>query len=482
MRLFRWYAILLIVCTGCVSRPDKPMNVLFIMSDDLNNDLGCYGHPMVKSPNLDRLASRGVRFQRAYCQYPVCNPSRASMLTGLYPQQTGAINNAIHFRKKQPGVITLPQQFRKHGYHVARVGKIYHYGVPNDIGTSGLDDAESWDQVVNPRGRDKTEEDLIFSIAPHRALGGTLSWWAAEGMDEEQTDGLGAEAAIQLLRENQGRPFFLAVGFYRPHVPFVAPKKYFDLYPLDKIKPHTCPPDDRNDIPRAALPDREYQAGMSDETQRRAIQAYYASTTFMDAQVGRVVDELDRLGLSDHTIIVFVSDHGYHLGHHGLWQKKDLFEGSVRVPMIIVDPRAGSPGRVAPHPVEMLDIYPTLTEACGLPTPPHVMGRPLSPVLNHPGKSVRDSAYTISHASVPQPRKGPPILGYTLRTDRYRYTEWGEQAEHGVELYDYEKDPGEYTNLAASAQHADLVKNMQRKLDERKRLAETPTRGPADPP
>lgn len=462
----------LISLVGCGSGQTKPLNVLLIMSDDLNTDLGCYGHPFVRSPNIDRLAGRGVRFDMAYCQYPVCNPSRASMLTGLYPQQTGSLSNTINFRDKQPDVVTLPQMFREHGYHVARVGKIFHYGVPNDIGTDGMDDAASWDEVVNPRGRDKDEEDLIVSIAPNRSLGGTLSWWAADGADTEQTDGLGTDAAIRLLRENKDRPFFLAVGFYRPHTPYVAPKKYFDLYPLDKIEPHRCPPDDRDDIPKAALADRQYQSEMTDDTKCRVVQAYHASTSFMDAQVGRVVDELDRLGLSDNTIIVFVSDHGYHLGHHGLWQKKDLFEGGARVPMIVVDPRTRGKGRAAASPVEMLDIYPTLAEMCGLEPPAHLMGRSLVPVLRDTATSVRDSAYTVSHASVKQPQNGPPILGYTVRTPRYRYTEWGDKAEHGIELYDYRTDPGEYTNLASDPAHLQTWTGLKRLLHERRREAE----------
>src|SRR5262245_19034851 len=227
----------LALITGLARGADGPkLNVLYIVSDDLNNQLGCYGDPTVKSPRIDELASRGVRFERAYGQFPLCNPSRASFLTGLRPDQTGVLENATQFRKNVPDAVSLPQIFQKAGYFVARVGKLYHYGVPTQIGTDGLDDPPSWMAKFNPRGRDKDDEPKIFTLTPGPPpqFGGTPSWLAADGEDREQTDAIGAEMAVKLLEENKDKPFFIACGFYRPHTPYVAPKKYFAMYPPDK--------------------------------------------------------------------------------------------------------------------------------------------------------------------------------------------------------------------------------------------------------
>lgn len=440
-------------------------NVLFIISDDLNNCLGCYGHNLVRSPNIDGLAKSGVVFDRAYCQFPLCNPSRASLLTGMRPDSSQVYDNTLHFRKNHPDVVTLPQLFRKHGYWVARVGKLYHYGVPTQIGTDGLDDKPSWDQVVNPIGRDRREESKIFSLVPGQ-FGGVLSWLAAEGTDEEQTDGIGATEAIKLLEKNRDRPFFLAVGFYRPHTPYVAPKKYFDLYPLEKISLPVVPADHRKKGPAAAFASsRPEQDKMSDDLRKQAIQAYFASITFMDAQVGRVVDALDRLGLRERTIIVFTSDHGYHLGEHGLWQKMSLFENSARVPLIIVAPGAKGSGKRCPRPVELVDLYPTLADLCGLPLPGHLDGRSLRTLLDEPQGKWDKAAYT-------QVTRGK-AMGRTVRTERYRYTEWNE-GKAGVQLFDYEKDPTELTNLAGRPDYAEVEKQL------RELLRNPPGRSPKD--
>jgi len=398
---------------------DKKFNVLLIMSDDLNTDLGCYGDPVVKSPNLDRLASRGLRFEHAGCQYPLCNPSRSSLLTGLRSDQTGVYDNRTFFRTKHPRLITLPQLFRQHGYFTARVGKIFHYGVPRQIGTCGLDDPDSWDQTVNPRGRDKDDEPLIFSLVPG-TFGGVLSWLAADGTDEEQTDGIGAAEAIKLLEKLRNRPFFLAVGFYRPHTPYVAPKRYFGLYPLDKIQLPRGPADDEADIPPAALMSRKpEEKKLNDRLRREAIQAYHAAVTFMDAQAGKVLDALDRLGLRDNTIVVFTSDHGYHLGEHGLWKKQSLFDEAASIPVIISVPGMRAAGEATPRPVELVDIYPTLADLCGLPAPENLAGRSLRPLLDDPQAPFKPGAVTQVRRRVRGPN-GRQFFGYTIRTERLR--------------------------------------------------------------
>jgi iduronate 2-sulfatase len=434
------------------------LNVLFLVADDLNTDLGAYGAP-VRSPHIDRLASRGVRFDRAYCQYPLCSPSRSSFLTGRRPDATGILTNpgknpmSPHFRERLPDAVTLPQLFRTNGWFVARVGKLYHYGVPNDIGTSSLDDYRSWDIAVNPRGRDREIHDKIFSLTPGQ-FGGTVSWLAADGADAEHTDGIGAREAVRLLErfKRGGEPFFLAVGFYRPHTPYVAPKAYFDRYPRDRIELPALSAADRSRTPEAAYRSaRQDQDAMSDDRRREAIQAYRASTTFMDAQVGHVLDALDRLGLSDSTVVVFTSDHGYHLADHGLWQKMSLFERSARVPLIIASPTAKGRGRAARGLAELVDLYPTLASLAGLDVPDPIDGVSLVPMLDDPDRVVKDAAFT-------QARNG-----YAVRTDRWRYIEWA-SGEQGAQLYDMERDAAETSNLVQDPQHAATVADLRARV------------------
>lgn len=454
----------------------EKMNVLYVASDDLCNRLGTYGDPLVKSPNIDKLAAKGVRFDKAYCQYPLCNPSRSSFLTGLRPDTTTVYDNGKQFRAVDPNIQTMPQTFQKGGYFVARVGKLYHYGVPTQIGTDGLDDPPSWQKVVNPKGRDKTDEEKVITLVPGQ-YGGVLSWLSADGTDEEQTDGLSAAATIELLEQNKDKPFFLACGFFRPHTPYVAPHKWFELYPLEKCAPAELASNYKEGLPEAAFGSaKKEQAEMTDKQRREAIQAYHASTSFMDAQLGKLLDALERLKLADKTIVVFHSDHGYHLSEHGLWQKMSIWENSARVPLVIYDPRAKGNGKPCGRTVELVDLHATLADLCGLEAPKND-GESLRPLLDDPNAPWSHPAYTqVSRgvatgtaASTPGTpenkqaekagkRKGG-FMGRSVRTERYRYIEWDE-GRQGAQLYDMQSDPQELTNLASDPVHAAVVKEL----------------------
>nr|WP_231740768.1 sulfatase [Thalassoglobus neptunius] len=450
-RLAFSFALLIPLIPGLVDGADEPPNVLFIAVDDLACTLGCYGDLIAKTPHIDQLAAEGVCFQRAYNQLPLCNPTRASVMTGLRPDQIKVYDLDRHFRDEVPDAVTLPQAFQKAGYFAARVGKIYHYNVPASIGTDGFDDPPSWNRTVNPSGRDKVEEELIFNAEPHRKISAALSWLAANGDDTEQTDGMIATEAIRILEEKRNEPFFLGVGFFRPHTPYVAPKKYFAQYPIRELRLPFSPTDDRADIPVAAFahncPIPNY--GLDEETLLRATQAYYASVSFIDAQVGRLMEALDRLELADRTIVVLWSDHGYHLGEHdGMWQKRSLFEQSARAPLMIRSPEHSQNRGNCDRIVEFVDIYPTITDLAGIKAPEGLAGRSLRPLLNDVNSDWNGLAVT----QVLRPaddRLETPVMGCSIRTARYRYTEWGD-GKYGTELYDHHSDPGEFHNLAVS--------------------------------
>jgi iduronate 2-sulfatase len=452
---------LILLAAACVSAdaalaaPARQPNVLFIAVDDMNCDLACYGSPVVKSPNLDKLAARGVRFDRTYCQFPLCSPTRSSLMTGLRPDQTRVFDLQYHFRTGLPDVVTIPQLFMRNGYHAARVGKIYHYGNPGDIGTSGLDDPESWNEFVNPAGRDKTTlESDIINYTPQRGLGSAMSFLADQsGGDEDHTDGKVATEAIRLMEKHRDRPFFLAVGFYKPHTPYVAPKKYFDLYPLESIQVPQISPDYPKTVPPAALMSTRPwpNFGVTPQQAREVKQGYYAAISFVDAQIGRVVDALDRLGLADNTIIIFWSDHGYSLGTHGLWMKQSCFEDSARVPMIIAAPGVQG-GGVSRRIVEYIDIYPTLADLAGLKLASPLPGASLRPLLANPAAEWNRPAFT-------QVQRGT-FPGHSVRTARWRYTEW-DGGKEGVELYDHDADPGEMKNLAGDRKYAATILELK---------------------
>ena len=433
------------------------VNVILICADDLNTDLGCYGHPLVKSPAIDRLAARGVRFDRAYCQYPVCNPSRTSFLSGRRPSTTRVIDNVTPPRTHQPGVVFLPEHFRRHGYRTLKVGKIFHTG-------DKFEDAASWDVDIREdrTAKNPPAEQIAKPNAGRRGRGGIV----LDAADDATWDGLVARRAIELLDEaSRGeQPFFLAVGFRRPHTPYIAPRRYHELYPAARIAPLVEPVEHLAGIPRIAL---TYELGAERLTaadRPETAAAYYASISFMDAQLGHLLDELDRRQLWASTVVIFMSDHGYHLGEHGgLWHKMTLFEESARVPLVIAAP--DRPAGVSPRVVELIDLYSTLCDLCGLEPAAGLEGASLAPWLNDPARPRDRGALTVvSHdnAAAGQPLD-PTKMGRSLRTDRWRYTEWFDGSR---ELYDHDADPHEYHNLAGDADWAEKIAELGARIKE----------------
>ncbi|MBL6704524.1 MAG: sulfatase-like hydrolase/transferase [Planctomycetaceae bacterium] len=457
----------LFVFSCSVARAADQPNVLFIAADDMNCDLGAYGHPLVKTPNLDRLCKMGVRFDTAYCQQPLCGPSRASIMTGLRPDTLDMHTLAHELRVKNPNIITLGQLFRNHGYYSARAGKIYHYGNPSMIGTDGNDDPATWDERHNPIGIDRSQQEKITRYGAgqekNKNLGISMAWWDPESSDDEHTDGLVASKIVELIGQKKDQPFFLAAGFFNPHCPYVAPKKYFDLYPLDQISM----PDlkaarrDLEDVPAMAV-QRDaknwpyYFKDVTVEEARKCKQAYIATISFVDAQVGRLLDALEDHDLLDNTIIVFWSDHGYFLGEKGLWYKRKAFERSARMPLIIAAPGL-SKGTHTAKPVELLDLYPTLADLCGLNPPANLEGKSLRPLLSDP------SGNDWNKPAVTQVWHNKKAWGYSIRTERYRYTEWLE-GQAGRELYDHSIDSEETTNLADNPAQAKTVAELSAQL------------------
>ena len=447
------FSLILAAVSTLFADDSKKLNVLFIMTDDLNCNLGAYDHYLARTPNIDRLADQGMVFDNAYCNYPVCGSSRASFMTGLHPDQNGVLTLRKLFRYFVPKAKTMSQHFMDNGYVAARIGKIYHYDNPNGIGTNGHDDPESWNIRINPRGRDKDDEDKIFSLNPGK-FGATLSWLAADGKDEEQTDGIVATEAIQLMKQfkHSGQPFFLGVGFYKPHTPYVAPKKYFDWYDPQMIEVPRVPANYLSTLPEPAaknLQRNKVQNNLSDDVKRQAIHAYYATISFLDAQVGRLLDAMEELGLMENTVILFSSDHGYHMGEHNYFQKLTPFEDSDRVPLILYAPGMKAAGQHSKSLVEMIDFYRTLSDLAGVSAPPeYVQGMSVAKLLDEPSLPTRDAVLTTMQEA------------YTMRTYRYRYTKWLNTDGPNIELYDRLNDPAEMVNLASDANYQDIIEQL----------------------
>ncbi len=408
-------------------------NVLFLMVDDLRPELGCYGTKLVKTPNLDALARAGVRFERAYCQYPLCNPSRSSLLTGRHPTTTGVLDNLTWFGANHPDFVSLPAHFKANGYAALRTGKIFH---------GGIDDADAWTEGGEPRRFEGGKHTLPRN--PNQAQQSDRIV-VLDGDGESHADYRTATRAIEYLRAHKEKPFFLACGFTKPHSPPTAPKRFMDLYDPAQIP---LPPDFAGlptvptGWPKAAVPARSGDLFIgreaTPEAAREMIRAYWASLTWTDWNVGRVMTEFDRLGLRDNTIVVLWGDHGYHLGEKGKWSKHgSLFEIGTRVPLIVIAPRARGNGKSSPRIVQSLDLYPTLAELCGLPKPAGLEGHSLAPLLANPSAKWEHPAFTV-HGSNDQ------SLGVAVRTERYRYIEWPD----GALLFDEQADPHELKNVA----------------------------------
>ena len=453
--------LFIFLCTGYLfvsAKKSKP-NVLFLISDDLNTALSGFGHPQCKTPELDKLASRGMRFENMHCQYPVCGASRASLMSGLYPYTNGTLGNSGTLRGNMPDVVTMSQMFRNNGYRVGRVSKIYHMGIPGEIlvGTATRDDPHSWDEVVNIKAPEQHAPGVSTHWSPKDKGSQTFEGVEAEGDDLVHADGMAANHAIDFLKRNKDKPFFLACGFVRPHVPLVAPTKYFDLYDRDAMEAPVVPEDDLEDVPMIIRNYKRNSAiyGVTPELHKGLLEAYYASISYMDAQVGRILDVLEELGLAENTIVVFTSDHGYMLGHHHKFQKQHLFEESTRVPFIVSVPwMKKQHGEATNHITELVDLYPTLASLVELKAPVQLQGKSMVSILKDPAstKWKKDLAFTIS-------RNG----GESIRTHDWRFTHWG-YGSAGMELYDLKNDPGEFTNFAADPNYSATRNKLKEKI------------------
>jgi len=453
----------LVLCN--IAAADERPNVLFIIADDLRVELGCYGSEHVISPRIDKLAAQGTLFENAYCQQPVCNPSRASVLTGMRPDKLRVWDLHTHFRENNPDLITLPQLFKEHGYHTQGIGKIFH----NWRQDEWKGDSASWSvPEVMHYGKHQDDTPRVSGNIPPNLASGINGIECRDVPDTAYYDGRIAKMAIETLRDMQEgkNSFFLAVGFWKPHTPFNAPKRYWDLYERDKIPipTHLDPP---QDVPAIALTDAWFNGRENPELLREMHHGHLAAISYLDAQVGMLINELEVLGLRENTIIVFWSDHGLHIGEHGLTGKTTNFELDAAVPLIITTPKYTG-GQRTDALVELLDLYPTLAELCGLQSPAGLDGISMVPLLNDPQSSIRNAALT----QTPRPNypKGeiPHTMGYSIRTDRYRYTEWRD-FNTGVikdrELYDHRVDPLETRNVSDRPDSTHLVTTLADKLE-----------------
>ncbi|MBX7168791.1 MAG: sulfatase [Pirellulales bacterium] len=449
-----WIVIMLIGRGPVVAaEPERRPNVVWIVCDDLRCALSCYGDTTAQSPNIDRLAARGIRFDCAYCQYPVCNPSRTSFLSGLRPETTRVVDNRVRPQDALPDVVWLPEWFRQHGYRTIKAGKVFHTG-------TGFEDPPVWD--VNLPEDPRAKQPAPATIERRQGDGGIVLNVA----DEDAWDGRLAKRGVDLLASATAgeQPFLLVVGFRRPHTPYMAPRRYFELFPPDAMGLPQEPAAHLAGIPAIALTYKPGTPLPSEQQRRETIAAYHATTAYLDALVGRLIAELDALRLWDNTLVVLTSDHGYHLYEHGgLLHKMTVFEQSARVPLIVVAPH-GARAAASPRLVELVDLYPTLAEFCGMPLPEHLEGTSFVPLFDEPQRPWKSAAFTVvSHVGGIQggDRLDPDRLGRSVRTEQARYTEWPDGSR---EYYDYTDDPHEFQNRAANPNFASAVETLRQAL------------------
>ena len=461
-----------LACLGCKSPKDQVAerpNILFIIADDLADRLACYGDSVAVTPHLDKLAARGVLFANNFCQYPTCGPSRASLFSGLYPFETGYTHNSPGtFNEHLPGLVSLPRLFRENGYFTARVGKIFHMGIPGGIGGPGTDDTLAWDLAVNNSGYDADLEvwENATHVGDESGPGVRVVYDAPQIEDSKMADGQGLEAAIQILKDNNskktGKPFFLAYGMYRPHPPMIVPEKHWEAIRISNYNIPFVPEKDRQDIPEINF--HLKGAGFNFIPDAQGIQyahAYYAAIHFVDELAGKLIIELEKQGLADNTVIVFTGDQGFHLGEHGHWHKSTMFEGACRVPLIVVDPRQKEKGEKCTNLTGLIDIYPTLCDLAGIEPPHKLSGLSLVPQLNDVDIPGKEYEFTM----------GSP-LGYGIRTKSHRYTEWRKDkinADFSM-LYDLENDPDEFENLVGNPEYSEKIKELSEILDAKIRI------------
>ena len=457
MKIIKLSLLLFIINLLPLSAKEKH-NVLFIISDDLTaTAVSSYENKACFTPNIDKLASEGIMYTSAYCQFPVCGPSRASLMFGYYPHATGTFGY-ISGRENVGDRKSWSQLFMDNGYKSMRVSKIYHMGVPIHIsqGSNGEDDSLSWHERYNSKGLEflSPGQGELVQNNPDGTRpvkdGNVMTIIKSEGGDDAQPDGKTALKAIELIKASKNKPFFLAVGFVRPHVPFVAPKKYFEPYPWERMAFPISYNDDWADMPKRAINYvTSVNAEMNPTQEKKAIAGYYASVSYMDAQVGRVLNALKDEGLEDKTIVIFTSDHGFHLAEHRFWMKVSLKDESVRVPLVIKVP--GKKPAVCNSFVELIDLYPTVAELAGLTPPKHIQGKSLVPTINNPENEVRDMVFTVTQGG----------NSFLLRNRNWAFMSYNEDGSLGYELFDMLKDPHQMTNLAERPEHQDTLNRFK---------------------